>query len=98
MGADNVTNKKKRKISVEVDDKTFIELRKILFANGVKVSEFFNCIVEKACTNEEVILKLIYDTVKNKEEKVSTGQLAKGVDAKTLYQMIEAQNNKKMHE
>lgn len=98
MSDDFGSKKKKRKISVEVDDKTFTSLRKILFANGVKVSEFFNCIIEKACTNEEIILKLIYDTIKNKEEKISTGQLAKGVDAKTLYQMIEAQNNKKIHE
>ena len=98
MANDIDDKKKKRKISVEVDDKTFLALKKILFANGIKVGEFFNCIVEKACTNDDVILKLIHDTIKNREEKINAGHITKGIDARTLYQLIEAQNNKKMHE
>lgn len=87
---------KKRRVAVDIEDKTFTALRKLLFAHGVKIGEFFNCIAEKACTNEEIVLKLIEDTVLHKQEKVDGGEMVRGVDAKLLYQMIEKENNRKM--
>lgn len=93
--AESDPNKKRRRVTVEIDDKSFTDLRRLLFAHGIKIGEFFNCIVQKASTNEEVILKMIKDTIDHKHDKINIGQLAKGVDARTLYQMIEEQNKKK---
>jgi hypothetical protein len=86
---------KKKRVAVDIDDETFIALRKLLFAHGIKIGEFFNCIAEKACTNQDIILTLINDTVEFKQEKIASGKLTKGVDAKTLYKLIEDLNSKK---
>jgi len=82
----------KKRVGMEFEEKTLLEVRRILFTHGLSVNEFFACVAEKACTNDETIMKLIKEAQEARKEKLLNGKDSRKLDIEALYRLIEEQN------
>ncbi|MFA6049925.1 MAG: hypothetical protein WC761_01890 [Candidatus Paceibacterota bacterium] len=70
-----------------------LELRKVLFANGLTFHQFFGFIIDQLTVNDERLLSLLKEAQNYKKQRILDGK-EEDVDPETLYRMIENELNK----
>lgn len=84
----------KQEIRAFCDQETFLDLRKVLFRNGLDLQQFISFIVEKTVTNDSRIIELLQEI---KESDLycneDSNKKLKTLDAESIYSIIEKEMN-----
>jgi len=83
----------KQEIRVLCEEDTLLDLRRVLFKNGLDLQQFISFIVEKTVTNDHRIAELIEEIQESDIDQDSNKKL-KALDAESIYSIIEKEMNR----
>lgn len=82
---------KKKTVLLSFDDDMLIDVRKVLFTNGITIQQFVTCVFHKLSLQDPSALNILNETIRFSQESMDNQEKEgfKKMDPRTLYEMFE---------